>query len=165
MQRAWIRRGAAIVACAVSVALLAVPAAAAGKQDRPMKGLCLASWVYSGVNTLAMSGTCRLTHLGLTTWTAVQTLTPGPGGVQQIVNDTTYTAANGDLLYAHFVGTGTPIDPLSLTLAGTETYGGGTGRFADASGHSTMTGGAAFAGFDPVPFGTGFWTTSGTIDY
>lgn len=165
MKRTLIRRLAALVVCAVSVALIVTSTAAAGRQDRPMKGLCLASWVYTGENTLAMHGTCRLTHLGLTTWTAVQTLTPGPGGVQQIVNDTTYTAANGDLLYTHFVGTGTPIDPVSLTLEGTETYLGGTGRFADVSGHSAMTGGAAFAGFTPVPFGTGFWTTSGEIGY
>jgi hypothetical protein len=165
MKGALIRRAAAIVVCAMSAALIVVPAATAGKQDRPMKGHCLASFVFVGENTLRMNGTCRLTHLGLTTWTAVQTLSVGPGGEQQIVNDTIYRAANGDLLYGHFTGTGTQVDPMSLTFTGTETYTGGTGRFADVSSHATVTGGAAFAGFVPVPFGTGFWTTSGTIGY
>jgi hypothetical protein len=166
MKKASIRRAAAIVVCAIGVASIVAPAAAAGRQqDRPMKGSCLASFVFVGENTLAMNGTCQLTHLGLTTWTAVQTLSIGPGGVQQIVNDTTYRAANGDLLYGHFSGTGTQVDPVRLTFTGTETYTGGTGHFAGVSGHATVTGGATFTGFVPVPSGTGFWTTSGTIDY
>lgn len=165
MKRALIRRTVAVAVCVIGVALVVAAGANAGRQERPMKGSCVASWVFTGESSLDLSGTCRLTHLGLTTWTAVQTFSVGPGGEQRIVNDTVYRAANGDLLYGHFVGTGTQLDPMSLTFTGGETYTGGTGRFAHVSGYSDMVGGATFAGFVPVPFGTGFWATSGEIGY
>ena len=165
MKRTLILTAAMIAVCAVTAVLVAAPAAGAGNQEQPLKGSCVASFVFAGENTLDLSGTCHLTHLGLTTWTAVQTLSVGLGGEQVIVNDTTYRAANGDVLYGHFVGTGTQVDPMSLAFTGGEQYTGGTGRFAGVSGYSDLTGGATFAGFVPVPFGTGFWTTSGEIGY
>lgn len=144
---------------------LAAAAAAGNDQLRPMKGSCVASFVFTGPNVMTLSGTCLLTHLGFTSWTGTQTVSAPVNGVQQMVNDTVYTAANGDQLRMHFVGAATQTGATTLTFAGTETYTGGTGRFAEASGESSLIGGATFSSFLPVPSGTGFWSTSGSIAY
>lgn len=78
---------------------------------------------------------------------------------------TIYTAANGDQLRMHFLGTATQTGATTLSFASTETYTGETGRFAEASGASSLIGGATFSSLLPVPSGTGFWSTSGSIAY
>ena len=49
----------------------------------------------------------------------------------------TYTAANGDELWAVFTG---HLDFMTGNVTATVTYVGGTGRFTDASGTATLTG-------------------------
>lgn len=108
---------------------------------------------------------CALTHLGRTTGEALQIVTPaGPpvGSVLpvSIVNETTYQAANGDLLFQNFAGTA-QIDLATgeVTFEGIETFAGGTGRFVNAVGMSELEGGAS------IFTNLGFYTTKGTFAY
>ena len=103
---------------------------------------------------------CRLRHLGRTTASAEQVVTATGPTTQVASNTTVYTAANGDQLFATWTGTST-LDPATLTVAfsGPETYTGGTGRFADASGSAFVSGTAELLA------GTGRFTSEGTIRY
>jgi hypothetical protein len=107
---------------------------------------------------------CHLAHLGHATAVVMQTVVPtGQSGsivTASIDNETIYTAANGDTLNASFAGTGL-IDIMSgdVRFLGTETFDGGTGRFAAASGSAALQGTASI--FSNV----GFFTTSGRIAY
>ncbi len=142
---------------------------AAAAPTRPHAGSCTSvfstlppvSGQAPNVIRLTIAYDCRLTHLGRTTGLVTQTVTFGPGGVGQIVNSTTYTAANGDQLFATFVGTGTPTAD-GFVLDGTETYTGGTGRFAGASGSADLDGTARFTG--PAS-GVGAFDVRGTLAY
>jgi hypothetical protein len=49
----------------------------------------------------------------------------------------TFTAANSDVLRAVHVGTSTPVGPGLISFRATMTFVGGTGRFANATGHAT----------------------------
>lgn len=51
-----------------------------------------------------------------------------------------FTAANGDLLRATSVGSGTPTGPTTLRFTGTASITGGTGRFASATGEMSVEG-------------------------
>lgn len=92
------------------------------------------------------------------TYVNLQTLVPGP--VTRFTNATTYTAANGDLLYTTAVGTATPADGGSrLIIAATETPVGGTGRFTRAGGQAALAG-AVFPASR-----TGFYELTSTLSY
>jgi hypothetical protein len=118
---------------------------------------------------LRIDYTCRLSHLGLTHNTVIQSVIPsGPpvnGLLPGIVNNTgAYVAANGDRINSSFAGTGlTNLADFSATFEGTETFSGGTGRFADASGSAHIAGAAV----NDVATGTGtaHFTLEGTITY
>jgi hypothetical protein len=73
-------------------------------------------------------------------------------------NTTTYTAANGDQLFASWTGTSVSDGPL-VTFSGTELYARGTGRFAGATGSSLISGSASFV------TNTGQFTSAGTLSY
>ncbi len=73
---------------------------------------------------------------------ADQTIEASATGITY-VNTATYTAPNGDELRTTNVGVAIP-DADGLTLAGTETAVGGTGRFADATGTATLAGSVMF---------------------
>jgi hypothetical protein len=94
----------------------------------------------------------------------MQTVTPtGQSGnvvTALIENNTTYTAANGDDLHQSFSGTAL-IDLVTgeVRFMGTETFDGGSGRFANAVGTSELEGGASI--FTNV----GFYTTNGRLAY
>jgi hypothetical protein len=70
------------------------------------------------------------------------------------------SAANGDLLFALFVGGGL-LDLVTgdVTFRGTETFSSGTGRFADASGTDSLEGSASGSA------STGEFTVRGTLTY
>jgi hypothetical protein len=111
----------------------------------------------SSVN-LHITYVCQFEHLDLTTAVAEQVVTfTGPTSAVAS-NTTTYTAANGDQLYAAWTGTATSSGP-DNTFSGRETYTGGTGRFAGASGSAWISGTASFA------TGTGQFTSRGTLRY
>src|SRR5687767_81388 len=65
--------------------------------ERPWGGRCEFSAERLAPTLIRVSGTCRLAHLGRAEYVNLQTLVPGP--VTQFTNSTTYTAANGDMLY------------------------------------------------------------------
>jgi hypothetical protein len=108
---------------------------------------------------------CILKHLGRTTAVAIQTNSlagPPIGNVAIVtaVNESTYKAANGDLLYASFAGSG-EIDLATGNVAfdGIETFSGGTGRFVSA------TGTAAIEGMASIFTNVGFFNADGTLEY
>jgi hypothetical protein len=102
---------------------------------------------------------CQLKHLGRTTAIAEQVLDFSGGPLNVLAsNTTTYTAANGDQLFATWSGTSTVIGP-AFTFEGAETYAGGTGRFEAASGSSWISGSGSFI------TSRGRFTSVGTVSY
>jgi hypothetical protein len=97
---------------------------------------------------LSVEGDCRLSHLGRTRATTTQFVTPtgqfGPTVTLLITNRTVYTSANGDRLNMSFIGTGL-LNLVSgeVTFIGVETFEGGTGRFARATGSAEVQGSAS----------------------
>ena len=92
---------------------------------------------------LSATATGVATHLGL--FTRTETVLVNPFGV--FLNGTiTFTAANGDELYADVAGGFTAAD-LS-TAAGSYTFTGGTGRFENASGTADFAAVATETGYD-----------------
>jgi len=127
---------------------------------RPWKGVCDVDAVFTSETTLLITGTCRLAHLGRTSIIAYQTIEPGASGIVY-TNTATYTAANGDQLRTTNVGVATPTAS-GLSLSGTETAVGGTGRFTNATGTAHVEGSVAFTG----PGSTvGSFEVSGMLEY
>jgi hypothetical protein len=91
-----------------------------------------ASWV------ITKGGTGRATHLGRLSWTSTHcTLLTSldPPNAVIYAGELTFTAANGDLLHETYEATGGLVlegDRLCADTAAT--FGGGTGRFENASG-------------------------------
>jgi hypothetical protein len=156
------RRGSyALTIALCSVSLLSTSPVNAGNQSRPMGGTCNTTFVFTGVGAIHLDGTCHLLHLGLTAVVATQIAIPQSDGTLLITNVATYTAANGDELFASFVGTGS-FTQTGIAFSGTETYNGGTGQFADASGSSALVGTAQFTS---ATAGVGAFTGQGSISY
>jgi hypothetical protein len=77
------------------------------------------------------------THLGAFSHYGAIVLTPtADPSIFLISGTTTYRAANGDLLYANLSGT---LNVATGAGTGTDTWIGGTGRFANASGTVDLT--------------------------
>ena len=127
---------------------------------RPWKGECAVDAVFTSATTLLITGTCQLAHLGRTTMIAYQTIEPGASGIAY-TNTTTYTAANGDELRTTNVGIAIP-SAAGLSLSGTETAVGGTGRFVSASGAALLQGAVHFTGPSST---TGSYELDGTLEY
>lgn len=127
---------------------------------RPWKGDCNVDAVFTSETTLLITGRCQLAHLGRTTLVAYQTITPGPYGIAY-TNTATYTSANGDELRTTNIGVASP-NATGLSLTGTETAIGGTGRFANATGTAALSGSVRFTGLAST---TGSYSLSGTLNY
>ena len=153
----------------VAALMAASGATLAAEPERPHRGSC--STVVTPLSApgvfpqeLQIDSDCRLTHLGRASGLTTQYVVPaGPPGATiplLITNTTVYRAANGDELYMSFLGTG-QLDPATgeVTFVGTETYQGGTGRFANAAGSATAQGSAS------VFTNLGSFTTEGRIAY
>ncbi len=148
--------------------------AAASEASRPLTGQCdtevtILSVSPDGRLDLAIEYTCRISHLGLTHNTVIQSVIPAgpPQGslLPTVVNNTgAYVAANGDRVSSSFSGTGvTNLADFTATFEGTETFLPGTGRFAGASGSAHIEGTAVL---DPATgTGTAHFTLEGTITY
>ena len=94
----------------------------------------------------------------------MQTVVPisvaGPVVTTLIENTTTYQAANGDVLDQSFTGTALiNLETGDVRYIGTETFDGGTGRLAQASGTSDLSGTAS------IITNTGFYTVKGRLAY
>lgn len=101
---------------------------------------------------------CQLEHLGRTTASAEQIVIFTSATTAIAYNTTTYTAANGDQLFATWTGTATINGP-AIAFSGCETFVGGTRRFVNASGSACGSGTASFV------TNTGQFTSAGTISY
>ena len=136
-----------------TIAILAP--ASANLVTRPWEGGCEGTGVFrADFVTLDITGTCHLSHLGLTTMVGVETV----GATLNAVH--TFTAANGDLLYTTTTGYAVLKPDFSgVNFFNTETITGGKGRFANASGSATRNGSSNFSD------GTGTWEIVGTLTY
>jgi hypothetical protein len=154
----------------VAVTLLFVACGAvAADPERPFAGSCstvVTVLTPPGVfpQELRIDSECLFTHLGHTTGVSMQRVTPtGQAGVvvtAQLDATTVYTAANGDQLSQSFIGAGTiNVQSGDVAFVGTETFAGGTGRFADATGSSDLHGTAS------IFTNTGFFSTKGRLAY
>jgi hypothetical protein len=152
----------------LTLLLVAVPTHAV-KPAKPYQGSCSTVVVPVTPPTtvpqeLSITYDCTLAHLGRTTATVRQFVTPtgaSPSGVTlSLTNVTTYTAANGDRLIANFSGSAL-LDPSTgeVAFVGFETFNGGTGRFAGATGSAQLEGTAS------IFTNTGLFTTKGRISY
>ena len=167
--RTQIFRTGCIAAVALAVGSSPIAAKEPAAPERPYGGSCSAivTVLNPGVfpQELRIDLDCTLRHLGRTNGVAFQIVSiAGPlvGTILpvSIVNETTYRAANGDLLFQDFAGTG-EIDLATgnVTFAGTETFAGGTGRFLNAIGTAEAEGTAS------IFTNLGFYTTLGTLGY
>lgn len=154
MNRCLSLRRATLALITLGVLAYSLPAFAA--HPVPFKGqaeLTLTGAVPIGDNlelTAIASG--QATHLGR--YTRTETVLVDPFGVF-IEGTITFTAANGDELYAEVSGGFT--SPDLSTAEGSYVFAGGTGRFEDASGSALFTAVANGPGFDI--------TFSGEIEY
>src|SRR3954469_19997423 len=143
-------------------ALAALPAAATAGGGLPMAGNCATTFTVGGTGAISITGSCVLTHLGRTTYRATQIVTPNADGTVHIAVDGIYTAANGDELHGVISGTGSFGGGSSVSYTTTETFVGGTGRFAHASGAVTDTG---IATFTSATAGLSTYSMLGSISY
>jgi hypothetical protein len=114
------------------------------QRARHFRSSCQTSFTFTSPTTLHIDYDCKFRGLGKrfkhATGSVEQTL--GPNGA--VSNVTVYTFKNGDQLFATFAGTGSPPDANGvLTFTGAETFTGGTGRFAHASGTDALAGSAS----------------------
>ena len=139
--------------------------AAGAAVERPWKGRCDVETVVTefgptGPVKFHQTGTCQLAHLGRTTVVTDETFSPGTGTTAVT---STFTAANGDRLYTTGIIRRSAIAPDgSVTLAGTYTAVGGTGRFAGASGTAVF---AETARINPPAPTVGAYTLEGRLAY
>jgi hypothetical protein len=124
-----------VAAFAVSLASVAVSAAAA---ETPFKGTVSA--VETGqtvfpMRTITREGTGTATYLGRYTEHVTMQI-----NVLQLhgIGSATFTAANGDTLSASVDGQATRTGPTTLSIVENYTITGGTGRFAGATGSFTL---------------------------
>jgi hypothetical protein len=131
MNRFFSRRPFALLLAAVGVL---VPAVAAQAEQRAYASRGTAQFVTAN----GFVGTGTATHLGRYDEEGTAHFSPtADPAVFQVDAAATYTAANGDQLYAVFTG---HLDFVTGNVTATVTYVGGTGRFADASGTATLSG-------------------------
>ena len=144
------RHFAFVLAAAVAVVLW--QAAPARAVERPHVSRGTAQFI----NASDFVGSGVATHLGKYEEAGSAQFSPtADPTVLQVDSHNTYTAANGDQLYAVISG---HLDGLTGKITGTVTYVGGTGRFADASGTASFSG-------QLLPGGAVQAAVEGTIDY
>lgn len=142
----------------------------AANPERPYRGSCstvIMPLTPPGVfpQQLHIDYECTLAHLGRTTAVVIQTVTPVAPPADSVVpllvqNKTTYTAANGDQLFATFTGTAMlSLETGDVTFIGVENFKGGTGRFAKAAGSAQLEGTAS------ILTNRGFFASKGRISY
>ncbi len=132
-----------------------------GHHGRRAGGTCTTTFQFTGPSTIHIAGLCNLAHLGAATLSAEQSVVQNADGSVGAVNDSVYTAANGDQLFSHFVGSAVPT-ATGLALSGVETYTGGTGRFDDAEGRSSLIGTVTFTS---ATGGIGQYSIAGRIRF
>jgi hypothetical protein len=140
-------KGRTLLALTSSLAALAVaaPGAAVAKQggtDRPLQGSASSTDTNNLVTGAGTGqGPAIISHLGRGTFAHSFTAAPTGPNTLGVAGTETYTAANGDQVFATFTGGGT-FTGLAVgetaQVTGVATITGGTGRFAGASGTLTV---------------------------
>ena len=150
----------------LATSTLRTSSAASGPVTRPAGGKCETDIFPTNTRdgyafSLFITGVCTLKHLGRTTIVINQDFAFDGS----IVNSATHTAANSDLLRSTWYSAPgqTQFDGVDAVFAGIETYAGGTGRFANATGSSLVRGTAHFDA--STRRNTGLYTSVGTISY
>lgn len=131
----------------------------ANGRSHPADVRCSTTFQFQQDGTVLLLGTCLFRHLGKVSVRATQTAEELANHTLLLTNHTTYTTANGDQLFADFLGLGTP-NVTGITFSGTETYRRGTGRFADAVGSAALAGSATYTS---LTGGTGEYVGVGAI--
>jgi hypothetical protein len=109
---------------------------------------------FTGPNTFEGAGTA--THLARYAEEGTVQFSPtADPTVSHLEASATYTAANGDQIYATFSG---QLNGVTGAIIATVTYVGGTGRYANASGTASLAG-------QLLPSGTIEVAIKGTINY
>jgi polyvinyl alcohol dehydrogenase (cytochrome) len=129
------------------------PARHAAVPSRPLKGHGSGSFVSANFDFLA---TGIAAHLGAFTHYGTLQLTPTDDPAVFVLSGrTTYVAANGDKLYAILAGT---LNVQTGVATGTDTWDGGTGRFAHGGGSADLTA-------QLLPDGSFEFTLDGVLEY
>lgn len=131
---------------------------------RDLRGRCATTFTFTSppgpAQQLHIDGNCVYAPIGRLTLSSEHTVVFNPDGSSTMTNTSTYTAPNGDQIFATFLGTGDAPDAAgNVCFEGTETYTGGTGRFTGATGSADISGCAS------LPTQTGFFVAEGTIRY
>ena len=153
--------GTVLAAACIVVALLGTGAASAAKggTDRPFKGGGSGTGIVdAATGTYTIDGSGNFTHFGRT-----QLHVDGVCTNADCTTSTftfTETAANGD----EVTGSSNSSDDGLGHFTNLDTWTGGTGRFAGASGHTTTTGTSVTDPSNPLVFHLTF-TSQGTISY
>jgi hypothetical protein len=120
-------------------ALLAT-AGSSARVGKPFAGNCDLVGAITAFTTTGfvqdVTGVCHFTHLGKTTVSFTETVVFATLAYH---SEAVYIAANGDELHMSISGIATPT-ATGVTLAGTATTTGGTGRFSNASGEASHAG-------------------------
>jgi hypothetical protein len=149
MFRTFNRLVTALVATLFTLAF----AARADAQSRPYHATGVAQFA---ANQSDFTGSGQATHLGHYTEIGQVVFAPtSTPGILAVTGWTRYTAANGSQLYASISGT---VDVTTGAIVATATYTGGTGRFSNASGSSSLAGQMLGGGALTI-------SASGSIDY
>jgi hypothetical protein len=139
----------ALALATVTVLALAAPAQAAERRH-------VSHGTAQFLNDNDFVGAGTASHLGLYDEEGSAQFSPTPDPtVFQVDASATYTAANGDQLYAVITG---HLNAVTGAITATVTYVGGTGRFTDATGTATLSG-------QLLPGGAVEVAVQGTIDY
>jgi hypothetical protein len=150
-----------VVAVAVAVLGTGVAVAAADGTSRPIKsrgsGSGLTTLVGGVPATYVIDGTLHGSHVGRSTF-HVDGICTNPTCTTSTFT-TTIVAANGDTLTSSSTSTGT-----ATTFTNLDTNTGGTGRFAEARGHTITTGTSVTDPSNPLAFTITF-RSRGTIRY
>jgi hypothetical protein len=139
-----------------------LPASQNGAQPAvPVRGSCELAIqppepVGPGVIRQLDVGTCRISHLGMSTMVSDKLINLAQGTQTA---DVIFTAANGDMLYASGNGTNSMTAPGQVSFRVELTFTGGTGRFSDATGMMVSVGVADLANAQA------HLTMAGTIEY
>lgn len=139
MQRSSFAAGFALV----GLMILGMACPLSAGEQVPFKGSLDGVFSSTGafpLLTLDGSGTGQATHLGKFTYEFPHTvdfsgvpMTPPMG-----LGTYTFTAGNGDKVFADFTGFSRPVEPGFVFVTETGTITGGTGRFDGASGQFTV---------------------------
>ncbi len=114
--------------------------AAASGTDRPLLGSVSGTTVADlATGTGTEDLTARLSHLGATTIHVDLNSIAVTGNNLTAAATSTLTAANGDKLFGDATAVGVFISTTTLQATFFVTIVGGSGRFADANGHFTVT--------------------------